>query len=331
MILNSWSFERRYSKRWLVARGERSARRRVKEARLEGMLNSGGIDLNDQPLPPAASSGSSAETDRARPEPLTSQNVPTPLVTEEGQDTVPKKPNSTTRPPLVPEPGRDSVHSLAPSTTVPRSSAVSVGPLDRESAMDGDISFLEECCEQRIHTFTFGVALSFAGNPGQMHVYEHVDIEDPKNHNSGPHALDSQVSGNAEFLEHEDWLSMLYSTVSAITTPSLSPENQERCSRLLATLRQEWVRMQLYKEREWIRQQDMVVSLKRTGTPFLDSRMYPASPWSTSIIDVQGSQVATSGSHTSRTPLLSFITSRLYCFTSFTKCLVEQLAFFWLR
>ncbi|RPD56985.1 hypothetical protein L226DRAFT_468115, partial [Lentinus tigrinus ALCF2SS1-7] len=77
-----------------------------------------------------------------------------------------------------------------------------------------------------------------------------------------------QAPGNADFLEQEDWLSMMHSTISAIATSSLSPEDGEQCSGLLAMLRQEWVRMQLHKEREWSRQREIAESCEQCGTPF---------------------------------------------------------------
>ncbi len=165
----------------------------------------------------------------------------------------------------------DGLPSQRPSVAVPLVSPTSAGQHDPESTIDDDLRFLAASIQQRIHTFTFSGMLSFASSPAEMGDYQAVDLGDASS-NNGPYALDPQVNGNVEFLEQEDWLIMMHTAVSTISTSSLSPKAIERCSELLAALRQEWIRMQLHKEREWLRQREAMDLCERSGAAFVDSR-----------------------------------------------------------
>ena len=221
----------------------------------------------------------------------------------------------------------DTVPPLSPSGPLPKASSGSVRLSEPESTINGDLHFLEACIQQRLHTFAFSAALSFVCSPAQVDSYEHVEIDDTSDHNSGPFALHTQALENSEFLEREAWLKMMYTTVSTIKTSALSLEGSERCSDLLAALRQEWVRMQLHKEREWLRQRDVADSCAETRTPFVDSRMFFVAVGLNMKIDVQHTQVATSCNPTLPIPSSWSITSPLYCSTSSTEYLAEPLEF----
>ena len=282
------------------------------------MVNNGGYELDEPTLPQPQASGSNTRSHRSEYESSSSHNSSEAHASAYITSTLPGKSEKASfsgtqehvqdeevhprlrsgayLPPHVPslsaECGQhDNVPS--PSSTTPYPTA-SARHLDSESTFNGDLDFLEACIHQRLHTFTFSAALSFVRSPTQVDEYEHADIEDSNDRNTGPYALPAQAPENSEFLEQENWLSMMYATVSTIKTSSLSLEDGERCSKLLAALREEWGRMQIHKEREWLRQKDVVDSCAQTRTPFVDSRMFFVTIQLVSMIDTQNMQAAIS-------------------------------------
>ncbi|KAI0689980.1 hypothetical protein C8T65DRAFT_516795, partial [Cerioporus squamosus] len=61
---------------------------------------------------------------------------------------------------------------------------------------------------------------------------------------------------NAAFLEHELWLVSMHDDIDAIASTG-SARLEPKCSELTKAIDQEWARMQLYKEREWMKQKEV--------------------------------------------------------------------------
>lgn len=184
---------------------------------------------------------------------------------ETTNDTVQAKASAQESPPFVIAPTRDA-------TGHPVIGAPSSPP---QLSLDGDLDFFEACIHQRIYTFAFSGALSFVCSPVNMAEYELTDIGNVSDHNSGPHALRRDMNCNTEFLEQEAWLIVMYTSVTALSSSSSESRLKEGCSELIALLRQEWVRMQLHKEREWFRQREPAELCRRTGASYVDSRKSP--------------------------------------------------------
>ena len=107
-----------------------------------------------------------------------------------------------------------------------------------------------------------------------MGQYEPSEIGVLTDHNSGPHGLEPDMDCNTEFLEQEAWLIVMYNAVTTLSSSSSNVRFRERSSELVALLRQEWVRMQLHKEREWFRQRDPAELCRQSGASFVDSREF---------------------------------------------------------
>lgn len=131
-----------------------------------------------------------------------------------------------------------------------------------------DIRFLESCVTKRIRNYTLSGSLSFLCITNSA--FKATDIADVVDPNSGPFALSSDKACNSAFLEQEAWLLSTYRELATIHLGVLHSID-EKVSQLSALLRQEWARMEIHKECEWIRQVKTRTACGYTGAPLVDT------------------------------------------------------------
>ncbi len=141
---------------------------------------------------------------------------------------------------------------------------------DFDLTLMNDLDFLEVYIKTRIRSYTFNNALVFESNPVDQLSFTHMELEKGTELNIGPHALEVGASVNVAFLEQEEWLLLMFIAVSELGSLG-SRTSRKRAAELRNTVRQEWARMQIHKEREWRRQKRTQAECKRTGAVYIDS------------------------------------------------------------
>ncbi|KAI0748837.1 hypothetical protein C8Q74DRAFT_1374243 [Fomes fomentarius] len=134
----------------------------------------------------------------------------------------------------------------------------------------GDLEFLEMFIHSRLRSYMFSGTLAFHSRPTVDVKFERTELMQTTTCNVGPHALDSGHWCNDQYLKQEEWLLLMFSSVSTIRhvgVPALDP----KCDILLTSLRQEWVRMEIHKQHEWVRQKQAKALSERIGAAFVDA------------------------------------------------------------
>lgn len=179
-------------------------------------------------------------------------------------------------------------------------------PFTGERSED-DMHFLERCIQSRIRSHSFGGSLSFSIRPTRGTAFVATAIADTVDHNDRPNALSPQSTSNISFLEHAKWLTSIHHRLSEIASVG-PPALDHWVTEALTLISQEWARLQLHKEREWLRQAATAAVHEQAGVVSVDSgksksllRLHR-----TILIKIQSD--ISSNPNTSRTPSFWFTT-----------------------
>lgn len=150
---------------------------------------------------------------------------------------------------------------------------VTIGIHEEPSPPDvlvGDLEFLDTFIHNRLRLYTFSGTLAFRSRPTANVGFEPIELMETTPCNAGRHALDPQHWCNDQYLEQEEWLLLMFSSVSAIKRGGV-PAMDQKCATLLTMLRQEWVRMEIHKQHEWTRQTNAKTLCEQIGAAFIDA------------------------------------------------------------